>query len=108
VPLEKLTPAWVPAPRLWGYTIGAFLLACGLLLLANRWARQAAAWLGIALTVTVIVIYLPLLGPAHGTDEVVEAIDYIFDTLLFAGTALIVGEALGRMQMGDGNGPRSS
>ena len=57
---------------------------------------------------TVIVIYLPLLGPAHGTDEVVEAIDYIFDTLLFAGTALIVGEALGRMQMGDGNGPRSS
>jgi len=108
VPLEKLTPAWVPAPRLWGYTIGAFLLACGLLLLAHRWARQAAAWLGIALTVTVIVIYLPLLGPAHGTDEVVEAIDYIFDTLLFAGTALIVGEALGRMQMGDGNGPRSS
>jgi uncharacterized membrane protein len=45
VPLEKLTPAWVPAPRLWGYTIGAFLLASGLLILANRWARQAAAWL---------------------------------------------------------------
>jgi uncharacterized membrane protein len=100
VPLEKLTPAWVPALRLWGYAIGAFLLASGLLLLANRWARQAAAWLGIALTITVIVIYLPLLGPAHGTDQVVEAINYIFDTLLFAGTALILGEALARMQTG--------
>jgi uncharacterized membrane protein len=106
VPLEKLTPAWVPALRLWGYAIGAFLLVSGLLLLANRWARQAAAWLGIALTTTVIVIYLPLLGPAHGTDQVVEAIDYIFDTLLFAGTALILGEAVGRMQTGDGNQAR--
>jgi uncharacterized membrane protein len=106
VPLEKLTPAWVPALRLWGYTIGAILLASGLLLLANRWARQAAAWLGIALTITVIVIYLPLLGPAHGTDQVVEAIDYIFDTLLFAGTALILGEALGRVQTGVGNQAR--
>jgi uncharacterized membrane protein len=107
VPLEKLTPTWVPALRLWGYTVGAFLLVSGLLLLVNRWARQAAAWLGIALTVTVIVIYLPLLGPAHGTDQVVEAIDYIFDTLLFAGTALILGEALGRMQTDDGNGART-
>ena len=103
VPLEKLTPAWVPAQRLWGYTIGAFLLVSGLLLLVNRWARQAAAWLGIALTIPVIVIYFPLLGPAHGTDQVVEVIDYIFDTLLFAGTALILGEALGRVQTGVGN-----
>ncbi len=103
VPLEKLTPAWVPALRLWGYTVGAFLLACGLLILANRWARQAAGWLGIAVTLAVIVIYLPLLGPAQGTDQVVEAIDYIFDTLLFAGTALIVGEALGRVETDAGS-----
>lgn len=107
VPLEKLTPAWVPAPRLLGYTIGAFLLACGLLILANRWSRQAAAWLGIALALTVIVIYLPLLGPAHGTGQVVEAIDYIFDTLLFAGTALILGEALGRVQRDNGDRART-
>jgi len=107
VPLEKLTPAWVPGLRLWGYAIGAFLLVCGLLVLINRWARQAAAWIGIAVTVAVIVIYLPLLGPAHGTDQVIEAIDYIFDTLLFAGTALILGEALGRTQTVDGNGARA-
>jgi uncharacterized membrane protein len=98
VPLEKITPDWEPAARLWGYAIGAFLLVCGALILANRWAKKAGAWLGIAIAVAVIVVYLPLLGPAHGTDQVVEAIDYIFDTLLFAGTALILAEAIGRVQ----------
>ncbi|MFZ0304260.1 MAG: hypothetical protein WAL75_16330 [Terracidiphilus sp.] len=98
VPLEKITPAWEPAARLWGYAIGAFLLVCGALILVNRWAKKAGAWLGVAIAVAVIVVYLPLLGPAHGTDQVVEAIDYIFDTLLFAGTALILAEAIGRVQ----------
>jgi uncharacterized membrane protein len=98
VPLEKLTPAWVPVPRVWGYAVGAVLLVSGVLMLINRWAREAAAWLGIVLAVTVAIIYVPMLGPAHGTDQVVEAIDYIFDTLLYAGTALILGEALERRQ----------
>jgi uncharacterized membrane protein len=98
VPLEKLTPDWEPAARLWGYAIGVFLLVCGGLLLANRWEKKAGAWLGIAIAIAVVVVYLPLLGPAHGTDQVVEALDYIFDTLLFAGTALILAEAIGRVQ----------
>ena len=97
VPLERLTPAWA-LPRVWGYLIGAVLLTSGALLLVNRWAREAAAWLGIAVTVTVVVIYVPMLWPAHGTDEVVESINYVADTLLFAGTALILAEALGVRQ----------
>ena len=101
VPLEKLTPPWVPVPRLWGYAVGAVLVVSGALLLAKRWAREAAAWLGIVLAATVALIYVPMLGPAHGTAEMVEAIDYIGDTLLYAGTALIVGEALSRRQTGD-------
>lgn len=96
VPLEKLTPAWVPVPRVWGYAVGAVLVASGAMMLINRGARAAAAWLGMVLAATVAIIYVPMLGPAHGTDEVIEVIDYIFDTLLYAGTALIVGEALGR------------
>ncbi|HTW81374.1 MAG TPA: hypothetical protein VME23_17640 [Terracidiphilus sp.] len=98
VPLEKVTPAWEPAARLWGYAIGAFLLVCGAFILANRWAKKAGAWLGVAIAVAVIVVYLPMLGPAHGTDQMVEALDYIFDTLLFAGTALILAEGIGRVQ----------
>jgi uncharacterized membrane protein len=102
VPLEKLTPPWVPVPRVWGYLVGAVLLVSGALMLLNRKAPEAAAWLGIVLAATVALIYVPMLGPAHGTDEVVEAIDYISDTLLYAGTALIVAEALSRRQSDGG------
>jgi uncharacterized membrane protein len=98
VPLEKTTPVWEPAARLWGYVIGGFLLVCGALLLINRQAKRAAAWLGTAIVVAVIVVYLPLLVPAHGTDAMVEALDYIFDTMLFAGTVLILAEALPRTE----------
>jgi uncharacterized membrane protein YphA (DoxX/SURF4 family) len=100
VPLEKMTPWWAPAPRVWGYSVGAVLLASGALMLVNKWARKAAAWLGIAATMVVVVIYVPMLWPAHGTAEVVEAIDYVADTLLFAGTALIMAEALGAEALG--------
>jgi uncharacterized membrane protein len=100
VPLEKLTPGWVPVPRVWGYAVGAVLLVSGaMLLLLNRRASDAAAWLGIVLAATVAIIYLPMLWSAHGTDQIVEAIDYIGDTLLYAGTALIVAEALRRREI---------
>lgn len=98
VPLEKLTPSWVPVPRFWGYLVGAVLVESGASLLINRRAPDAAARLGVVLAATVAVIYVPMLGPAHGTDQVVEVINYIGDTLLYAGTVLIVGEALSRRQ----------
>jgi uncharacterized membrane protein len=105
VPLEKLTPAWVPVARVWGYLVGTVLLVCGALLLLNRRASDAAAWLGMVLAATVAIIYVPMLGPAHGTAQVVEAIDYIGDTLLYAGTALIGAEALrGRQIEGETGG----
>jgi len=75
--------------------VGAVSLKKNALMLVNRRGSDAAAWLGIVLAATVAIIYVPMLGPAHGTDQNVEAIDYIFDTLLYAGTALIVAEALG-------------
>jgi uncharacterized membrane protein len=100
VPLEKLTPSWVPVPRLWGYFVGAVLVESGAELAINHRAPDAAARLGVVLAATVALIYVPMLGPAHGTDAVVEVIDYIGDTLLYAGTVLIVGEALSGRRAG--------
>ncbi len=99
VPLSRLTPPWIPVPRLWGYAMGTVLLASGAMLLVNRRTHEAAAWLGFAAAVVVVVIYVPMLGPVHGTAEAVDSINYVADTLLFAGTALIVAEALGRPQV---------
>jgi uncharacterized membrane protein len=107
VPLERLAPPWELAPRVWAYSVGAVLLATGLLLLVNRWAREAAAWLGVVVTLVVVVIYVPMLGPAHGTAEMVDAINYVMDTLLFAGTALILAEALGARQTAGARGEPS-
>src|SRR5580700_5745482 len=36
VPLEKITPSWVPFPSLWGYIAGAILLVAGIALALNK------------------------------------------------------------------------
>ncbi|HEX6494354.1 MAG TPA: hypothetical protein VF018_02640, partial [Acidobacteriaceae bacterium] len=49
VPLEKLTPAWVAAPTLLAYFIGAILLLAGIGLFTRPTIRIAAAGCGIVL-----------------------------------------------------------
>ena len=90
VPLERIIGPWVPAAVIWGYAVGAMLIATGALMLVNVRARAAATWLGVALTVTIPVIYIPMLIVAAGTSEGVEAVNYIFDSLLFAGSVFLL------------------
>jgi uncharacterized membrane protein len=90
VPLERVIGPWVPAAVLWGYGVGVILIASGALMLINVRARAAATWLAVALTVTVPVIYIPMLFVAVGTSQGVEAVNYIFDSLLFAGSVLLL------------------
>jgi hypothetical protein len=66
------------------------LIASGALMLINVRARAAATWLGVALTVTLPVIYVPMLFVATGTSELVQAVNYIFDSLLFAGSVFLL------------------
>jgi uncharacterized membrane protein len=86
VPLSKLTPAWVPVRAMWGYLTGAFLLAGGVGLLARRF-RVATQWLGLVVTLLVILLYLPILAIAK-PPALNEAVNYVADTLLFAGAVL--------------------
>src|SRR5262245_7845936 len=90
VPLPKMTPPWIPFPAVWGYLTGAIELGAGALILANRQTRTAAAWMGLVVTVLVLVIYMPFLGVAVEGGEKLEALNYSWDTLLFAGTVLLV------------------
>jgi uncharacterized membrane protein len=91
VPLEKLTPAWVPAPVLLSWCIGAVLLAAGVGLLMPRTRRIAAAAAGAVLLLLTIFFYLPILVTEIGSPLAIEGINYVGDTLLFAATALLVG-----------------
>src|SRR6202030_4078505 len=61
VPLEKLTPAWIPARLLIGYLTGAILLVAGSCILLNRKTRMAATYLGAWLVLLVLFLYGPIL-----------------------------------------------
>ncbi len=97
-PLEEMTPSWVPFPSVWGYLTGAILLAAGISLALNKKSRIAATSIGALMTILTLFLYLPIWILARGgtTPEIMEAINYAFDTLLYAGTALVLASALPR------------
>jgi uncharacterized membrane protein len=91
VPLEKMTPAWMPAPILIAYIAGATLLVAGVGLMIRRTRRTAAAGAGTMLLLLTIFFYVPILLTEIHTSLAVEGINYVGDTLLFTATALLAG-----------------
>jgi uncharacterized membrane protein len=89
VPLPKVTPDWVLIRAFWGYLTGAALLITGAAMLVNhRRARFAAALLGSLIALFVLFLYLPIFLTA-AQPALLEGINYVADTLLFAGTVLL-------------------
>ncbi|HKU26245.1 MAG TPA: hypothetical protein VJQ54_12300, partial [Candidatus Sulfotelmatobacter sp.] len=78
IPLEMLTPAWIPGRIFLSYFVGVVLIFSGVCLLANQKARPAATFLGATILLAVLWIYLPILVAA---PKSVEALNYFFDTL---------------------------
>jgi uncharacterized membrane protein len=91
VPLEKLTPAWVPAPTLLAYIVGITLLAAGVGLMIRGTRRIAAASAGTVLLILTVFFYVPILATEIDSSLAVEGVNYVGDTLLFAATALLAG-----------------
>jgi uncharacterized membrane protein len=99
VPLEKLTPEWIPGRLLIGYLTGAILLIAGASILLAKKTRMAATYLGTWIVLLVVFIYGPILivqlSDAR-TAVKVEGINYFADTLLFAGAILALASAAPR------------
>jgi uncharacterized membrane protein len=91
VPLEKMIPAWFPAPVLLSYIVGATLLAAGIGLMIRRFIRLAAASAGTVLLLLTLFFYVPILVMEINSPLAVEGINYVGDTLLFAATVLLAG-----------------
>lgn len=91
VPLAKLTPAWVPAPVLLSWVVGIALLAGGIGLLVRPTIRMAAAGAGAVLVLLTAFFYVPILATEIHSTLVVEGINYVGDTLLFAATVMLAG-----------------
>jgi uncharacterized membrane protein len=94
VPLGKMMPSWVPAHALLDYLTGAAELAAGACMLANKYVHKAASWLGILCVAIVLVLYVPIFALDKGPSQLVEGMNYVFDTLLFAGTVILVAAPL--------------
>lgn len=91
VPLEKMIPAWVPAPVLLSYFVGATLLVAGIGLMIQSTRRVAAAGAGTVLVLLTVFFYVPILVMEMHSPLAVEGVNYVGDTLLFAATALLAG-----------------
>jgi uncharacterized membrane protein len=98
VPLELLMPSWIPFPGLLAYLAGTILLVAGIGLALNKRSRIAAASIGALMTVLTLFPYVLILvhvrgGSAEGFND---ALNYVADTLLFAGSSLALAAALTR------------
>jgi uncharacterized membrane protein len=99
VPLEKLTPVWIPGRLLIDYLTGAILVIAGTCILLDKKTRMAATYLGAWIVLLVLFIYGPILIAAladPSTAVKVEGINYFADTLLFAGAILALASATPR------------
>lgn len=100
VPLLKVTPSWVPLPFAWAYLTAIVLVICGAAILLNKYARSAAAVVGLLMTLITLFLYAPILAVAQRSSQVealnVEALNYVADTLLFGGVILFLAQALYR------------
>jgi uncharacterized membrane protein len=98
VPLELVTPSWIPFARVWGYLSGAILLTGGIGLTLNKKSRMAATAIGALMTALTMTLYLFILINSIGASaaDFNEAINYVADTLLYAGAALALASALPR------------
>jgi uncharacterized membrane protein len=95
IPLELKMPPWIPYPAAWGYLSGAVLLAAGAGLALNRKPRTAAALIGALMTTLTLFPYTAILVHNRASAPAVnEALNYIADTLLYAGAALALASAL--------------
>jgi uncharacterized membrane protein len=94
VPLQKVTPAWVPLGPFWDYLTGVILFIAGAALLINKKGRTAAASIGLLMAILTLLLYVPILVMASQPAQINEGINYVADTLLFAGAALLVAGAL--------------
>ncbi len=94
VPLQKITPAWVPLPHFWSYLTGVIEVIAGVAILANRYTRDAAGLAGLWIVLLTLLLYVPILAMARSAGDIVVGLNYVFDTLLYAGELLLLAMAV--------------
>jgi uncharacterized membrane protein len=95
IPLEMVTPTWLFGHAVWTYMAAAMYAIAGIPLLAGKKTRAAAAWIGLTVLFVILVVYVPIGVAERGS---LEGLNYLFDTLMYCGTVLLLAGAMPRSE----------
>jgi uncharacterized membrane protein len=93
VPDNRPTLPWVPFPHAIAYAVGLLLIFFGATALVRRYSIPAIASGGLVMVVLTLGLFVPEFFLAHTAAQWLEAINFIFDTLLFGGTLFVIANA---------------
>jgi len=89
IPLEKVTPVWIPWAHFWTVLTGVVMVVGGAAMLVRNASRQAAAALGAWVVLLVVSLYLAIMIAKPD----IEGLNYFADTLMFGGVLLVASGA---------------
>jgi uncharacterized membrane protein YphA (DoxX/SURF4 family)/uncharacterized membrane protein len=95
IPLEMVTPTWLFGHAIWTYVAAVMYAIAGIPLLAGKKTRAAAAWIGLTAFFVILVVYVPI---AVVERDSLEGLNYLFDTLMYCGTVLLLAGAMPRSE----------
>lgn len=93
VPLEMVTPHYVPVHAIWTYLAAVCYAVAAIPLLIGRKTRAAAAWVGLTVLTVELIVYVPI---AIAERASIEGFNYMADTLMFCGAVLLLAGAMPR------------
>lgn len=102
VPLEPLTPAYIPGHAYWGYLPAVVYAAGGVLLVLGKKTRVAATWVGASVLLVELAVYAPFAVVNRGS---IVGLNFLGDTLMFCGAVLLLAGAMPGVGKSEGAAP---
>ena len=94
VPLNRMTPEYIPGRAIWTYAAAVVYVVAGSLLLVGKKKRAAAAWIGLAVLIVELAVYVPI--AVVDRASLGNGLNYMADTLMFCGAVLLLAGAMPR------------
>jgi uncharacterized membrane protein YphA (DoxX/SURF4 family) len=92
VPLDRLTPTYIYGHAIWTYVAAVVYVVGGILLVVGKKTRLAAAWVGLSVLFVELAVYMPIGIVDRASLD--SGLNYVFDTLMFCGTVLLLAGAM--------------
>jgi len=94
VPLERMTPTWIPGHAIWTYLAAVGYAVAGIPLLVGKKTRAAAAWVGVTVLFVELMVYVPIGVVDRASLD--NGLNYVGDTLMYCGAVLLLAGAMPR------------